>query len=175
MLGPVISGKDVLYNQEATMTPLQLFIRILLVTILCTNQISLAIAAEAITDDTSDAALWRSLTMDGRKGIILGYKLGTLKTYRKTTEYWLATGYFRKKPSANDLARIKAKVYTAADTLTVVGGTSKLYEDPANAYVILQDAIYMAIDRLKGNDIEQQLREARQSGYEIHVEDAAQK
>jgi len=148
-----------------------LFTRFLLVTVFAVNQVPLVIAAGTDTD----AAYWLSLTRSERSNYVLGFKMGAGKAYLKSTELWATSGYFKRKPSLNDLKRISTKVCPKAELTAIVEGVSKLYEDSSNTYVDLGEAIYITIERLKGTDVERQLRESRRIGFEFHQQDSGQK
>ena len=49
--------------------------------------------------------------------------------------------------------------------LAVISVMDDLYKDPANTYIILAPIIKIACQKLKGEDIEKLLKEARKEGY----------
>lgn len=115
----------------------------------------------------TDAEEWRSYTPGERSAYIWGFRAGVGHGSNGTSLALIDKGYIRRNPS-KDVQLILKDLRPTASPIDLANGVSKLYEDPANAYVAHSDALLIAWDRLRGRDVEKRLQEARKEGYEIY-------
>ena len=116
----------------------------------------------------TQAAMWRSMSNSEHETYVMAFQEGELKAYDLVTEFWKDNGYFNKQPSEIHVTKIRSKLSLMVKLNKIVGGITALYKDPLNKYIDTSDALCITVNNLKGLDVKEELKEARQLGYSIN-------
>lgn len=117
--------------------------------------------AWAADELANEAQVWRSQSKIARESLVFGFLFG------------VAEAATEAKESAGD-AGCKASIQQVRDRLTAETDATKiaavvtdLYRDPANVNILASSMIALAIAKLRGEEIEPGLREARALAAEV--------
>jgi hypothetical protein len=123
-----------------------------------------SMAQEMTTPDNAWKEASRSENMGLVGGIMVGCKTGALKAVRVLGD----VDDLKLSPSRFRIIRKNILDKCLEERPSVVAdAVTKLYQDPANTYVGVDDAVDIAILTMRGKQVDGLLRAARQSGYEV--------
>lgn len=130
----------------------------------------LAIASvSAAWQQSNEAQIWNAWTNPVKDTYLKGFQEGAVVAYFKAGESWLQPGELSQKPETNKVKKARESIFLLLDIEVIRDVMSNLYEDPANQYVQIFDMVYIARDKLRGENIDEALRKARKNALELKV------
>ena len=125
------------------------------------------LAAQDAPGSATTAEFWLSMPKAERERFIFGFGLGVAQGTRAAAAFLHdheggCHGVGPKLTSA-----VVASVDTRFSASDLEPAVTELYRDPANARIGLVDAILIARDRLRGNDVNPAIGAARKSGADL--------
>jgi hypothetical protein len=114
------------------------------------------------------AELWRSLDKSARRAYLDGVVDGTFNTWKAAGDAWLGSGQLCQKPELPKVRVVREKVFVREQSPQIPAVMSDLYSDSANAYISLIDMVFMARDKLEGENINGALAIARKRALDEH-------
>jgi hypothetical protein len=117
----------------------------------------------------TEAQTWQSWSNSVRDVYLSGVKEGAADAYFKAAEQWLAPGEVVKQPEPVRVTKVREAVFFFFDIAAIRDVMTDLYKDPANQYVQLSDMVFIARDKLRGDQIDESLNKARKRGLEAKL------
>ena len=114
------------------------------------------------------AAHWRAWDAVAREAYIRGVVDATGSTYLLASQEWLGISRLTAKPEPANVKKVREKVFLREVESQVPSVVTDLYRDPANAYIVLIDMVYVARDKLEGKNIDAAVATARKRAIEVH-------
>ena len=114
------------------------------------------------------AVFWRSWDAVAREAYIHGVVDGTGSTYFTAAQEWLGVSRLTSKPEPANVTKVRERVFLREVESQVPPVVTDLYRDPANAYIVLIDMVYVARDKLEGKNIDAPLTAARKRALELY-------
>ena len=115
------------------------------------------------------ANTWQSWTVYDRYVYLWGFQEGSNTAYLAAADNWLPPGTLFQKPEAKEVKKVRESTFLFFDLKTIRDVVTDLYNDPANSYIPFEKIIYVARDKLRGEDITEALRKARKDAHESHL------
>lgn len=104
------------------------------------------------------AILWHHWGYESQDAYIEGYYAGVATTYMKAMEIW--------KPKSEKIEMVRKSVFLGDIKTAIHSVVSDLYKDPSNAYILLEDMLVIARNKINGKDITSDLQIARKHAIE---------
>jgi len=109
--------------------------------------------------------MWKSWSSQVQFIYIKGFIDGVISGVYKYHIYDTCTNNEGKLPELPEI--ISEQLISMSELEGIHNVVSDLYKDPANSYIGLENMIYIARDKLRGKDIEKDLKLYRAAAYEL--------
>lgn len=109
--------------------------------------------------------MWKSWSSQVQIAYIKGFIDGVINGIYKYHIYEKYTNNEGKLPELPK--KISEQLISMSELEGIHNVVSDLYKDPANSYIGLENIIYLARDKLRGKDIEKDLKLHRAAPYEL--------
>jgi hypothetical protein len=104
-----------------------------------------------------------------RDTYLWGFMDGGNSSYTECANVWLKPGEWFKKPESERVKKVREKTAMFFPLESIRDVITDLYKEPANSYINFNKIVYIARNKLRGELIEDQLRDARRSALELHL------
>jgi hypothetical protein len=104
--------------------------------------------------------IWKAWDPAARSAYISGYVDGCSLTYLAASA-WLPGGEAFRKPESGRVKRVTEECFLVFENDSISKVMTDLYNDPANVFILHSSMILIARDKLRGDDVENKLKEAR--------------
>ena len=115
------------------------------------------------------ADVWNGWDNYTRYVYLWGFLDGGDATYGIAGEYWINEGDWFKEPELPKVKIVREKTHLFFDLKVIREVITELYKDPANSYITFTKVIYIARDKLKGDNIEESIRQARKEANDNYL------
>lgn len=112
--------------------------------------------------------LWRLYGELGQEAYVDGVVDGTFNAFMAARQGWLPSDEQIGTPDSPRVQAVVQKVFVMEQRPQIPAVMTLLYRDPANAYIPLIDMVFIARDRLAGQDVEPRLQQARREALESY-------
>ncbi len=143
-------------------------IRLLLTTSLIVVFVVPQVGYAQSAEPYNHAAVWRAWDFAARNSYVRGVIDGAINVYIAAAEEWLAPGEFLKTPKLRKVTLVERRVFVGEVESRIPAVITDLYGDPANVYIAMVDMVYLARDKLEGQNIDPLLAAARKRAIELH-------
>ena len=120
------------------------------------------------SDPFNYGVLWNSFSKDVRLVYLKGFKDGIGHAYHTALFTWIGPEEAWKKPESERVKAVREAIFVMFDVDAVSVVMTELYKDPVNTFIDFLSMVYLARDKLQGEDIEKRLREKRNTAMLIH-------
>jgi hypothetical protein len=115
----------------------------------------------------NNANLWKSYSEQTKRVYVDGFADGVSETFIAAAGSWI--GYDKlKEPVSEKVKKVRDRVFIRYTQEQIPAVMSDLYKDPANDFVLFQDILLIARDRIEGKKTEELLNEARKKAMDSH-------
>lgn len=123
-------------------------------------------ASTMATDLFNYGQRWKSWSVGTRNVYLEGFQDGSNHAYWTAGDQWLAHGDFLKNPALQKVKKVSGNVHFFVELSVIRDVMTGLYEDPANTFIKWETVLYLARDKLMGEDISERLIKARKFAIE---------
>jgi len=118
-------------------------------------------------DPYNYAELWKSYPEQTKRAYIDGFTDGVSETFFAAAGSWI--GYDKlKDPVPEKVKKVRDRVFLRYTKDQIPAVMTDLYKDPANAFILFQDMLLIARDKIEGKKIEESINEARKHAMDNH-------
>ncbi len=112
---------------------------------------------------------WANLPAPSRTLYIEGVAEGAARAYLAAQAMWLPFSEVMQKPESARIASVRKQVFLMISNNNQIAAVMlDLYRDPANTFIDNLSMLYIARDKLLGENIENQLTAARKQAIDRH-------
>ena len=111
---------------------------------------------------------WSQLPPVARSAYVDGIVDGGGHAYFEAASEWLLPGETTKKPEPEKVAKVRKKIFIMVDRDAIISVLTDLYKDPESTFIDSKDMLYIARDKLLGENIDDRLMSARKKAIELH-------
>jgi hypothetical protein len=116
-------------------------------------------ATSTVTAEDTSAAEWQSISVTSRLFYVAGFKAGA--------DAALQFVYEQSPKNKNLINGMVDLLGVDMSNEAIEAVATALYQDPANAYINPEDAVRIAMLKIKGRDVEKELQGARRLGLAL--------
>ena len=113
--------------------------------------------------------VWGLWSDNARNAYIWGFKDGVVEAYSKASEHWTEPGALLKKPEPEKIRVVRESVFLIFPVEKIRDVMTQLYADAANCYIPFDGMVLLARGKLKGEDIDKALVQARKTALDMHI------
>jgi hypothetical protein len=114
------------------------------------------------------AAQWSAWSETSRQAFLIGYAAGAANAYFAAARGWLPSGEVLRTHATARVRSVRLAVQLGDGGDQIPAIITNLYQDPANAFIAVNDMVLIARDQLKGEDVAVKLQEARRIALESY-------
>lgn len=115
------------------------------------------------------ADVWNKWDAYTRYVFLWGFQDGSNSTYIIAGDKWLKEGDWFKEPELPKVKAVREKTALFFDLEIIRDVITDLYKEPTNSFIPFSYIILLARDKLRGDDIEEALRDARKNAHENYL------
>jgi hypothetical protein len=104
---------------------------------------------------------WVELSAPTRSAYVNGVIDGVNLAFDESQREWLPASENHAQPPSPQVERVRKRIFTMFEPATLVPVMTDLYRDPANALLPFRSVLYLARDKLLGENIDAALISAR--------------
>jgi hypothetical protein len=115
------------------------------------------------------AEVWKGLDDYTRYVYLWGFVDGVSETYVTASLNWLRNEELYTNPELPKVKKVRERMFLVFDLEVVRDVITGLYKEPANSFISFSSMALLARDKLRGDDIEDLLREERKAANETYL------
>lgn len=113
--------------------------------------------------------VWKRWDNYTRYVFIWGFQDGGSSTHLIAGKYWLNDGDWFKEPELPKVKAVREETALLFDLEVIRDVATELYGDPANSFIPFSRMIFLARNKIRGDDIDESIREERKRSNENYL------